>query len=147
MHLRIHFSPQWLWDLNMRHTASVKAMALLRCVSKWVGYFRVLCVSPSLLWMGMQLVSITKPIYMHSMMDCLHFYFIHVILYNRLSWLHQQIHWFDIWTKQQKAVCADSSAQWHSPRSSRTLQCHAVHDNPTGWCDPHSKQFDCSYHW
>ena len=30
----MHFSPQWLWDLNMKHTASVKGMALSRSVSK-----------------------------------------------------------------------------------------------------------------
>ena len=35
--------------------------------------------------------------------------------------------------EQQKVVCADSSCQWHSPWSFRTLQCCTVHDNFTGW--------------
>ena len=30
----MYFSPQWLWDLNMSHTASVKGMVQSRCVSK-----------------------------------------------------------------------------------------------------------------
>ena len=30
----MHFSSQWLWDLNMRRTALVKAMVQSRCVSK-----------------------------------------------------------------------------------------------------------------
>ena len=69
------------------------------------------------------------------------------VFHNSLSWLYQHHYKSEVWTEQQKAMCADSSHQWHGLRNSRIFPSQGGYDNPTTWYCPHSRHCHHSYQW